>query len=62
MEVDLHEKFILKDNEIEKIFKIHYVKENSYIFEVVKELKHKCEHLKNKKALTVGCSAGRIVY
>ena len=60
MEVDSHALSTISDQNVEMNLKHHYLNKDSYILEVIERIKEELEGEKNAKALTVGCSVGRI--
>lgn len=60
MEVDSHSAQITDAN-VEMSLKHHYLNDNSYVLEVVRKVKEAIKSVpEHHKALTVGCSVGRI--
>ena len=60
MEVDSHSEATISDSNVEMNLKHHYLNNESYISEVIEEIKKAIGTNSYKKALTVGCSVGRI--
>jgi hypothetical protein len=61
MEVETHCEAVISDCNVEMNLKHHYCNNDSYVLEVVKKVTEIAESKPNRrKALTVGCSVGRI--
>ena len=60
MEIDTHSESTISDANVEMNLKHHYLNNQSYVLEVIEEIKKEVGNNFNKKALTVGCSVGRI--